>query len=123
MSMNPEALQKLLIEMDNQLNKSRAELTMCNLQIDRVNTNLNLIQLTTKSLTKLCDTESNEKVWQGIGKAFVAKDVSKYLKDISKDEKEFLESKKNLETKQNYLETTLEKTIDNMTQLVGKPQN
>lgn len=119
MSMNPEALQKLLIEMDNQLNSSRAELTMCNLQIDRVDTNLNLIQLTSKSLKSLCNTSENEAVWQGIGKAFVKNDVNTYLKDMSKDEKEFQDNKENLKKKQNYLETTLEKTLENMTQVVG----
>lgn len=119
MSMNPEALQKLLIEMDNQLNVSRAELSMCNLQLDRVNTNLNLIQLTNKSLNKVCNTKDNEAVWQGIGKAFVKNDVNSYLKEMSLDEKEFNESKENLSKKKNYLETTLDKTLENMTQIVG----
>lgn len=119
MSMNPEALQKLLIEMDNQLNVSRAELSMCNLQLDRVNTNLNLIQLTNKSLNKVCNTKENEAVWQGIGKAFVKNDVNSYLKEMSQDEKEFNESKENLSKKKNYLETTLDKTLENMTQIVG----
>lgn len=119
MSMNPEALQKLLIEMDNQLNVSRAELSMCNLQLDRVNTNLNLIQLTNKSLNKVCNTKDNEAVWQGIGKAFVKNDVNSYLKEMSQDEKEFNESKVNLSKKKNYLETTLDKTLENMTQIVG----
>ncbi|CUM56185.1 unnamed protein product [Debaryomyces tyrocola] len=119
MSMNPEALQKLLIEMDNQLNVSRAELSMCNLQLDRVNTNLNLIQLTNKSLNKVCNTKDNEAVWQGIGKAFVKNDVNSYLKEMSQDEKEFNESKENLSKKKNYLETTLDKTLENMTQIVG----
>lgn len=119
MSMNPEALQKLLIEMDNQLNVSRAELSMCNLQLDRVNTNLNLIQLTNKSLNKVCNTKDNEAVWQGIGKAFVKNDVNSYLKEMAQDEKEFNESKENLSKKKNYLETTLDKTLENMTQIVG----
>ncbi|CAG85808.2 DEHA2C02112p [Debaryomyces hansenii CBS767] len=119
MSMNPEALQKLLIEMDNQLNVSRAELSMCNLQLDRVNTNLNLIQSTNKSLNKVCNTKNNEAVWQGIGKAFVKNDVNSYLKEMAQDEKEFNESKENLSKKKNYLETTLDKTLENMTQIVG----
>lgn len=119
MSMNPEALQKLLLEMDNQLNISRAELSMCNLQLDRVNTNLNLIHLTTSSLNKLCNTKDNETVWQGVGKAFVKNDVNSYLKEMSTDEKDFKESKENLSKKQHYLETTLEKTLENMTQIVG----
>lgn len=120
MSVNPEALQKLLLEMDNQLNKTKAELSMCNLQLDRVDTNLNLIKHTTKNLKRLVDDDG--KVWQGIGKAFVQTDVGTYVDTLSKDEKDFLETQKNLKTKQNYLETTLENTIKSMTQIVG-PKN
>lgn len=116
--MNPEALQKLLIEMDSQLNKSRAELSMCEVQLGRVNTNLNLIKQTSASLNSVCDTKANEKVWKGIGKAFVQTDVNSYLKQLATDETEFLDSKKSLDTKKHYIETTLEKTIDNMTRIV-----
>lgn len=118
MSLNGEALQKLLMEMDNQLNKSRAELSMCNLQLDRVNTNLNMINQTNKSLTSVCNTKDNETVWKGIGKAFLQTNVNDYLTEISKDKAEFADSKKSLETKKHYLETTLEKTVDNMTKIV-----
>lgn len=118
MPMNPEALQKLLIEMDSQLNKSRAELSMCEVQLGRVNTNLNLIKQTSASLNSVCDTKANEKVWKGIGKAFVQTDVNSYLKQLATDETEFLDSKKSLDTKKHYIETTLEKTIDNMTRIV-----
>ncbi|EDK37060.2 hypothetical protein PGUG_01158 [Meyerozyma guilliermondii ATCC 6260] len=118
MSVNPQALQKLLMEMDSQLNKSRAELSMCNLQLERTVTNLNIIQKTQKDLSGLC--KNNEGVWEGVGKTFVQVPVSDYLQTIEADEKEFTDSKSSLEKKKAYLETTLEKTIDNMTQLVGK---
>ncbi|RLV92152.1 Prefoldin subunit 1 [Spathaspora sp. JA1] len=115
--MNQEALHKVLIEMDNQLNKSRAELSMVNLQLDRVNTNLNSITSTKSRLNKLC--EPKERVWQGIGKAFIARDVTSYVKDLDADAKEFNDTKKSLTIKQEYLSTTLEKTIDSMTKIVG----
>ena len=120
MSVNNQALQQLLIEMDNQLNKSQAELSMCNLQLDRVNTNLSLINSTSSSLTNLCDVEGREKVYQGVGKAFIQKDVKSYLDEIKEDQKGFLDNKKNLDLKKNYLVTTLEKTVENMKQIVGK---
>lgn len=123
MSMNPEALQKLLMEMDNQLNKSRAELSMCELQLSRVDTNLSLIKQTNKSLSSTCNTQDNERVWQGIGKAFIATDVNTYLDEVKNDEKEFLDNKKSLETKKHYLETTLKNTFDNMAKLVQQPNN
>lgn len=118
MSFNPEALQKLLMEMDSQLNKTKAELSMCNLQLDRIDTNLNLINHTSKNLKTL--TKGNEDhVWQGIGKAFVQTDVGTYINTISKDEKEFKDAQKNLKTKQDYLQTTLDNTVSNMTKIVG----
>ncbi|SGZ48551.1 CIC11C00000000164 [Sungouiella intermedia] len=118
MSLDPQSLQKLLIEMDNQLNKSRAELSMCNVQLDRVDTNLKIIDATTSRLNKL--TSPGDHVWKGVGKAFVQNDAKEYIEDINKDKKEFLETQKLLKTKKHYLETTLEKTIANMTEIVGK---
>lgn len=118
MSLDPKALQKLLIEMDNQLNKSRAELSMCNVQLDRVDTNLKIIDATTKRLTKL--TSPGDHVWKGVGRAFIQNDAGEYIAEIGNDKKEFLETQKLLKTKKHYLETTLEKTIANMTEIVGK---
>lgn len=118
MSLDPQSLQKLLIEMDNQLNKSRAELSMCNVQLDRVDTNLKIIDSTTSRLNRL--TKPGDHVWKGVGKAFVQNDVGAYIDEIGKDKKEFLETQKLLKTKQHYLETTLEKTIASMTDIVGK---
>lgn len=118
MSLDPQALQKLLIEMDNQLNKSRAELSMCNVQIERVDTNLKIIDSTTSRLKKV--TASGDHVWQGVGRAFFHKDVESYIEEINNDKKGFLETKKLLKTKQNYLETTLENTVKSMTEIVGK---
>lgn len=117
MSVNPEALQKVLLEMDSQLNKTRAELSMVNLQLDRVDTNLGMISSTSRNLKKLASDD--EAVWQGVGKAFVKTDVSTYLGSIATDEKDFLETQKGLKTKQHYLETTLNNTVKSMAQLVG----
>lgn len=120
MSVNPEALQKLLLEMDSQLNKTQAELSMVNLQLDRVDTNLAMISSTSKSLKKL--TSGGDSVWQGVGKAFVRTDVDSYLGSIAVDEKDFVETQKGLKTKQHYLETTLNNTVNSMAQLVGPKQ-
>ncbi|AOW25915.1 prefoldin subunit 1 [Candida albicans L26] len=117
--MNQEALQKVLLEMDNQLNKSQAELSMVNLQLDRAMTNLTIIDTTKTKLNKICNTQSNEKVWQGCGKAFIGTNVNNYLNQLDKDTKEYQDSKKNLIIKQNYLQTTLQKTVEGMTNIVG----
>lgn len=114
--MDPQALEKLLIEMDNQLNKTRAELTMCELQLERVDTNLNVISSTSKSLHRICGP--HESVWQGIGRCFVETNVDVYLEQLSKDEAGFQDTKKSLLTKKNYLDTTLDKTVLHMQKLV-----
>lgn len=103
--------------MDNQLNKSRAELNMCNLQLERVDTNLRMINQTSNKLKKVCANDE-EKVWQGIGRTFVQTDVGSYVEEILKDKVEFEDNKKSLLTKKNYIETTLEKTVENMSRLV-----
>lgn len=80
--------------MDNQLNKSQAELSMVNLQLDRAMTNLTIIDTTKTKLNKICNTQSNEKVWQGCGKAFIGTNVNNYLNQLDKDTKEYQDSKK-----------------------------
>ncbi|OBA20349.1 hypothetical protein METBIDRAFT_43908 [Metschnikowia bicuspidata var. bicuspidata NRRL YB-4993] len=118
MSLDPQALQKLLIEMDNQLNQSRAELSMCTVQLDRVDTNLRIVDTTCSRLAKL--TSPGDSVWRGVGRAFVENDVSDYVGRIQKDKADFLETQKLLNTKKHYLETTLENTVKHMTDIVGK---
>lgn len=118
MSLDPQSLQKLLIEMDNQLNKAQAELSVCNVQLDRVNTNVKIVDATTAKLSKLA--APGESVWKGVGRAFVQMESQDYLKSIADDKKGFLETKKLLDTKKNYLETTLEKTIHNMTEITKR---
>ena len=104
--------------MDNQLSRTKAELNMVQLQLSRADTNLAMIHQTTSSLNKMCT--DHESVWQGVGRAFVQTDVNKYVVGLEKDEKEFSENKSSLDKKKVYLETTLEKTIDNMKQIVGR---
>ncbi|KAM9894996.1 hypothetical protein OXX69_011178 [Metschnikowia pulcherrima] len=118
MSLDPQALQKLLLEMDSQLSKSRAELTMCNVQLDRVDTNLKIVENTNSRLSKL--TSPGDDVWKGVGRAFVRNNVTDYLAKIQKDKKDFLETQRSLNTKKHYLETTLENTLKHMTDIVGK---
>lgn len=118
MSLDPQALQKLLLEMDSQLNKSRAELSMCNVQLSRAATNIGIVETTERKLNKLSKPE--DPVWRGVGRAFLKTETSKYLEQINNDKKEFLESQKSLKTKQHYLETTLENTLKSMTDIVGR---
>ena len=130
--MNQEALQKVLIEMDNQLNKSQSELSMINLQLDRINHNLKIIDTTKNKLNNIIigdnndnngdnnHYQSNEKIWQSCGKAFISTNFKTYLNQLNKDNKDYQDIKKSLIIKQDYLKTTVEKTIEGMTNIVGK---
>lgn len=125
--MNQEALQKVLIEMDNQLNKSQSELSMINLQLDRINHNLKIIDTTKNKLNNIIigddsnhHYQSNEKIWQNCGKAFISTNFKTYLNQLNKDNKDYQDIKKSLIIKQDYLKTTVEKTIEGMTNIVGK---
>lgn len=118
MSLGNQALQKLLLEMDSQLNKSRAELSMCNAQLSRVSKNVSIVENTIKKLSKISKPE--DPAWRGVGRAFLKTSTSKYLEQINKDKTEFLETQKLLNTKQHYLETTLENTVRSMTDIVGR---
>ncbi|CAX44475.1 prefoldin subunit, putative [Candida dubliniensis CD36] len=131
--MNQEALQKVLIEMDNQLNKSQSELSMINLQLERINHNLKIIDTTKNKLNNIIigdndnngdnnhyHYQSNEKIWQNCGKAFISTNFKTYLNQLNKDNKNYQDIKKSLIIKQDYLKTTVEKTIEGMTNIVGK---
>lgn len=118
MSLDPQALQKLLLEMDSQLNKSRADLAICNAQLKRVDTNVKFVETADRNLRELVDLL--DPVWRGVGRAFLKTETSEYLDQINKDKKEFLETHRLLKTKQHYLETTLENTIKSMSDVVGR---
>lgn len=121
MSVPPEALQKVLLEMDNQLNKTRSELSLTNYLLAQIDANLNALKLSKANLGKVCTKE--ERVWQGIGKAFVSKDVSSYLDDVSRDEKNISLAKEALEKKKHYLDTTLNNTLESMARIVNPSKN
>lgn len=118
--MNQQALQNLLVEMDNQLKLTQAELAMCSMQLDRVSTNLARGEATAAALGSACSVPDNEIVYQGVGKAFVATPVNDYLAQVDIDAKAFRDLQKSLLIKKNYLQTTLDKTLLNMSLIVGK---
>lgn len=121
MSVPPEALQKVLLEMDNQLNKTRSDLSLTNYQLAQIDASLNAIKVSKTNLVRLCNND--ERVWQGVGKAFVSDDVSSYLASVSQEEKVMSQSKEALEKKKHYLDTTLNNTLENMARIVNPSKN
>lgn len=117
MSLDPQLLHKMLMEMDSQLNRAQAELSMCNVQLERADTNIKIVDSTQARLAKV--TSPGDSVWQGVGRAFVRCSVDSFLDKIAADKRGYEETRKLLKTKQNYLETTLENTVKGMQDIVG----
>lgn len=120
MSMNPEALQKLLMEMNTQLQQNQADFQVAQQQIDRHSTNSQIASLTIKELQD--NGSANDLVWEGVGKMFIAKKVDEYKEQMAQDKKLLDDQVKNLNIKKDYLKTSIEKTSKTMQSIIqGKP--
>ncbi|CAI4044305.1 hypothetical protein SUVZ_10G0300 [Saccharomyces uvarum] len=97
-------------EMTASLRNSRTQLDMVNQQLAYLDRQEKLAELTKKEL----ESYPTDKLWRSCGKSFILQEKSKYVNDLSHDENVLLEQRKTLKIKQNYLETTVEKTIDNL---------
>ncbi|CCF58766.1 hypothetical protein KAFR_0F01690 [Kazachstania africana CBS 2517] len=109
---------QLAQEMAASLRSSKNELSSVNQQLAHLQRQEKLAQVTTKEL----ESYPTEKVWRSCGKTFILQDKRRYLDDLSHDEGVLKEQRKNLEIKQNYLNTSVEKTMDNLRELMKKSQ-
>ncbi|KAH3683969.1 hypothetical protein WICPIJ_005044 [Wickerhamomyces pijperi] len=120
MSVNPEALQKLLMEMNAQIQQNQADYQLVQQQIDRHSTNSQIATLTIQELED--NGSANGLVWEGVGKMFIAKKVDEYKDQMAKDKKLLDDQVKNLNVRKDYLKTSIEKTSKTMQSIIqGKP--
>ncbi|ODV95666.1 hypothetical protein PACTADRAFT_69185 [Pachysolen tannophilus NRRL Y-2460] len=110
MSIPEVALRKTLIEMDNQLQKNKSELSITDLQLQRQLTNLKIADLTIKELTD----DKPQYVWENCGKMFFKTDLNTYNDKLNNEKKIIDEQVNALTKKKHYLETSLNVTFDNM---------
>ncbi|CAL9731796.1 prefoldin subunit 1 [Monosporozyma unispora] len=103
-------------EMTNSLRNSRTQLDVVNQQLMHLERQDKLAQVTEKEL----DSYPVENVWRSCGKAFILQDKSQYISDLREDETALKEQMENLKIKQNYLETSVEKTVANMKKVLEK---
>ena len=101
-------------EMTVSLRNARTQLDMVNQQLAYLDRQEKLAELTKKEL----ESYPTDKEWRSCGKSFILQDKSKYVNDLSHDETVLLDQRKTLKIKKNYLETTVEKTIDNLKALM-----
>ncbi|CUS24710.1 LAQU0S18e02498g1_1 [Lachancea quebecensis] len=106
--------QNIVQEMAAALRSSRAQLEVVNMQLAQLDRQKKLAQLTAKEL----ESYPVEKVWRSCGKAFVLQDRTKYTADLESDEKLVDEQAKALKIKQNYLQTTVENTVESMRRVI-----
>ncbi|CAI1506883.1 hypothetical protein SEUBUCD646_0J00410 [Saccharomyces eubayanus] len=97
-------------EMTASLRNSRTQLDMVNQQLAYLDRQEKLAELTKKEL----ESYPTDKLWRSCGKSFILQEKAKYVNDLSHDENVLLEQRKTLKIKQNYLETSVEKTIENL---------
>lgn len=107
---------QLAQELATNLRSSQAQLNTVNQQLLMLERQEKLAQVTNKEL----DSYPVGKVWRGIGKAFVLQEKSKYAKDLNHDVGIVEDQTKALKIKQHYLETTVEKIIENLKPLMEK---
>lgn len=101
--------------MDTQIQRSRSDLTMCNVQIQRLEREAKLAELTEKEL----ENSQNSHVWEGVGKMFKQTTNKEYCAQLKKDKNTVGSAIKDLEKKKNYLEVTLETFLNNMNQILA----
>lgn len=100
----------LIQELTTNLRSSKAQLQSVNQQLSLLERQEKLARLTTEELSNY----PTQNVWRSCGKAFVLQDKSKYIDDLKHDETVVQEQTKALKIKKNYLETTVEKIVDNL---------
>lgn len=105
----------LLQELTTNLRSSKVQLQQVDQQLALLERQEKLARLVTEELKSY----KTDQVWRSCGKAFVLQDKSKYVEDLRHDEDVVKEQSKALEIRKNYLETTVEKIVDNLRLAAG----
>lgn len=105
----------LVQELATNLRTSKAQLQSVEQQLALLERQEKIAKVVTEELKSY----KTDKVWRSCGKAFVLQDKSKYVDDLQHDEKVVKEQTKALEIRKNYLETTVEKIVDNLRMAAG----
>lgn len=105
----------IIQELTTNLRSSKAQLQSVEQQLALLERQEKLAKVVTEELKSY----GTDKVWRSCGKAFVLQDKSKYVNDLKHDETVVKEQTKTLEIRKNYLETTVEKIVDNLRLAAG----
>ncbi|KAI5808968.1 Prefoldin [Peziza echinospora] len=111
MSIPNEALQKLLNEIESRAAQSQQQLHVVRAQIAQKQRDIRLNQLTISELDGL---PGGTRVYEGVGKMFVLEDLKQVKKRLEKEKKDLGSDVTDLGKKLHYLETTFQKTQENI---------
>ncbi|CCK69343.1 prefolding complex chaperone subunit KNAG_0C02320 [Huiozyma naganishii CBS 8797] len=107
---------QLMQEMTASLRSYKVQLDTVNQQLFHIERQDKLAAVTAKEL----NSYPTDHVWRSCGRAFILQEKDKYVADLSSGEAALKEQMKNLKIKQNYLETSVEKTVGNLKKVLGK---
>ncbi|EEQ88103.1 hypothetical protein RJZ56_005235 [Blastomyces dermatitidis] len=114
MSIPPEALQKLVQEIESRAIAAQQQINIVKSQITGKQRELRLLELTSSEISQL-PKETN--IYEGVGKMFVANPITNVNKRLSTEKGDLKTDISNLEKKLHYLETTHKNSMQHMDQI------
>ncbi|KAK9477501.1 Prefoldin [Lipomyces japonicus] len=120
MSIPPEALQKVLQEIELRVMQSQMELSSVQQQISQKQRDIRMTDLTIKELK---DISSDVGVWEGVGKMFLNVPITSHVDKLLKERKEGEDQITALSKKLHYLETTYKNAKQSIDEIVGNSRS
>ncbi|KAF1357055.1 Prefoldin [Delphinella strobiligena] len=111
MSIPPEALQKLLSEIEQKAAFSQQQISIVKSQMAAKNRETRMLQLTSVELDSL---PKDANIYEGVGKMFVASPPIDVKIRIAKESEGIKKDVDNLQKKLDYLETTFKNSKDHL---------
>ncbi|KAL4862722.1 hypothetical protein BDV12DRAFT_178483 [Aspergillus spectabilis] len=115
MSIPNEALQKLLQEIETRVITSQQQIGITKAQMSTKQRDIRMLELTSKEIGVL---PGDTKVYEGVGRMFVAVPRATVDKRISTESAELKSEIENLEKRMNYLEMTFKNSRENLEQIL-----
>ncbi|KKK22740.1 hypothetical protein P175DRAFT_0504267 [Aspergillus ochraceoroseus IBT 24754] len=115
MSIPNEALQKLLQEIETRVITSQQQIGITKAQMTTKQRDIRMLELTSKEIGSL---PSDTKVYEGVGKMFVAVPRTTIDKRLVTESTELKSDIEGLEKKMHYLEMTFKNSRENLEQIL-----
>ncbi|KAF2223112.1 Prefoldin [Elsinoe ampelina] len=108
---NNEALQKLLIEIEQKASFAQQQMVIVKSQIDASKREIRMIDLMNKEIDSL---PGDAKLYEGVGKMFVASPTADVNTRLVKEKKDLNAKLDNLDKKYTFLETTYKNSQEHL---------